>query len=422
MNILMMTNTYLPHVGGVAHSVSAFTNEYRRRGHRVVVVAPEYKELSQDDQDTIRIPAIQNFNGSDFSVVLPMPGFLQTRLKHFKPDVVHSNHPFLIGSTAVRIASKFQAPLIYTHHTRYEQYLHYVPLDLPRMKTFVINLAAGYAKMADQVIAPSQSVADFLTQQGVKTPMTIIPTGIDVAAFRRGSRKLRRACAIPDDAFVVGHVGRLAPEKNLIFLAEAVASFLRSQERGHFMIAGDGPMHEMIQHIFQENRLDDRLHLLGKREGRSLVDAYHSMDVFAFSSTSETQGLVLAEAMAAGLPVVAIDGWGVRDVLSHRQNGFLVTEQTAEAFAAGLHWIFQLPADRRDHVVQNARQTAAAFSMSRSADKALALYEKTRTRASAAARDESLWHTSLEQIKAEWDVFSNFSNAVSSAIQSNGPD
>lgn len=418
----MMTNTYLPHVGGVARSVSAFTSEYRQRNHRVVVVAPEYKDLPHDrDEDVIRIPAIQHFNGSDFAVVLPIPGVLQTQLKDFKPDIIHSHHPFLMGSTAVRIASRFQVPLVYTHHTLFEQYLHYVPLDLPHMETFVVNLSCGYAGLADHVIAPSQSVAEFLRNHGVQIPISIIPTGISVDSFRTPPNpNLRRDLGISDQDFVIGHVGRLAPEKNLAFLTGAVSVFIQKTPNARFLIAGAGPMEEDIRQIFRAHKIEERLHLLGKCQGPALADAYHGMDVFAFASKSETQGLVLAEAMAAGCPVVALDASGVRDILRHLRNGYLVTKETSDAFAAGIQWVYRLQPQRKQLLTETALKTANDFSISKSAAKALALYERVCRRSAipAAEKDDSLWHTSLEQIKAEWEVFANFSSAVSTAMQS----
>ena len=117
MNILMLTNTYLPHVGGVARSVEAFKRVYDARGHRVLVVAPDVPDIGDDEEDVIRVPAIQNFNGSDFSVRLPIPGFLLSAVRDFRPDLVHSHHPFLLGDTALRIATHFDVPLVFQHHT-----------------------------------------------------------------------------------------------------------------------------------------------------------------------------------------------------------------------------------------------------------------------------------------------------------------
>ncbi|MDH3771224.1 MAG: glycosyltransferase, partial [Nitrospirota bacterium] len=219
MNIVMLTNTYIPHVGGVARSVEAFARHYRRLGHRVLVVAPVFEDQPKDETDVVRIPAIQHFNGSDFSVVLPVSGLLTDSLDRFQPDIVHAHHPFLLGMTALRIARFGELPLVFTHHTLYEQYTHYVPGDSPALKRFVIELGTRYANLSDQVIAPSESIAALLRQRGVVAPMTVVPTGVEIERFAKGDgRRLRDRLGVAEDGLVVGHLGRLAPEKNLAFL------------------------------------------------------------------------------------------------------------------------------------------------------------------------------------------------------------
>ncbi|MDZ7809017.1 MAG: glycosyltransferase [Arhodomonas sp.] len=148
VNILMMTNTYLPRCRGRARSVASFTRAYRDRGHRVLVVAPEFAGTAEDEADVVRMPALQNFNGSDFSVVLPVPRFLEREVTRFEPDIIHSHHPFLIGSTALRLASLFGLPLVFTHHTMYERYTHYVPGDSAVLRRFVVQLSTSYANPA----------------------------------------------------------------------------------------------------------------------------------------------------------------------------------------------------------------------------------------------------------------------------------
>ena len=323
MNILMVTNTYLPHVGGVAKSVESFTQAYRRRGHRVMVIAPEFENMPEDEEDVIRVPAIQNFNGSDFSVRLPIPGFVFASLDEFRPDIVHSHHPFLLGDTALLVAASFNAPLVFTHHTMYEQYTHYVPLDSPQLKRFVIQLSTGYANLSDQVIAPSQSIAEILKQRGVEKNIEAIPTGVDVTEFAQGNKeRFRKKMEIPLKAKVIGHTGRLAPEKNLRFLAQAVTQIIRDQTEIHFLVVGEGPSKKEIQSIFENSGVTSNLHFSGSLNGQDLVDSYHAMDLFAFASKSETQGMVLVEAMAVGLPVVALDAPGARDVVIHQTNGW----------------------------------------------------------------------------------------------------
>jgi glycosyltransferase involved in cell wall biosynthesis len=422
MNILMMTNTYVPHVGGVARSVAAFTSELRRFGHRVVVVAPEYGDDYDDKEDTIRIPAIQNFNGSDFAAIIPIPGLLEAHLKDFEPDIVHSNHPFLIGSTAVRVATRHSVPLVYTQHTMFEQYTHYVPLDLPKMNQFVVSLCTGYASLADKVIVPSNSIARVLLDRGVRTPIETVPTGVFLDEFAQGDgQTVRSSQGIPDEAFVVGHVGRLAPEKNLVFLSEAVSGLLRDEPDTHFLVVGYGSSEKEMREIFARHQVQDRVHFLGKKCGQELIDAYHAMDVFAFSSKSETQGLVLIEAMAAGMPAVALDATGVRDVLDDGTNGHLLAHEETETFSDVLKKIYHLPQDKRQSLVDGARQTAEEFSMHNCASKMALTYQQTLKESGAGARrDESVWQRSIDQIKTEWELFTSLAGAVEEALQNDG--
>ncbi len=230
MNILMMTNTYAPHVGGVARSVEAFSRQYRAMGHKVLVIAPEFEGVPEDKEWVIRVPAWQRFNGSDFSVVLPIFGLLRDVIKDFKPDITHSHHPFLIGSTALRVANLYRTPHVFTHHTMYEQYTHYIANDSRKLKRFAIELATHYANLCDHVFAPSDSTAQILKSREVSTQISVIPTGVELEKIQLGDGSgFRMMMGIPAEAFVVGHLGRLASEKNLHYLAEAMALFLRKQ-------------------------------------------------------------------------------------------------------------------------------------------------------------------------------------------------
>lgn len=422
MNILMLTNTYLPHVGGVARSVETFRREYRRRGHQVLIVAPAFNGTRQDEADVIRVPAIQNFNGSDFSVRLPIPGFLMSTLQDFRPDIVHSHHPFLLGDTALRIAAAFNVPIVFQHHTMYERYTHYVPADSPALKRFVIDLATGYANLCDLVFAPSESVAAVLRDRAVRTPVSVVPTGVDTGRFAQGDgNATRRQQRIPPNAFVVGHVGRLAPEKNLPFLAEAVAHFLQEQLHARFLLVGDGPSVKEIDRAFARHRVVDRLHRAGTLQGQALVDAYHAMDVFAFASQSETQGIVVVEAMAAGCPVVALDAPGVREVVRDRHNGRLLKCQREDEFAAALDWISRRLGGGPTELRRAALQTAERFATSRCAERALSLYEDlSRSEGSGKKSvngwEGTAWHVALRRVEAEWDLVAARTHAAGTAM------
>lgn len=372
----MMSNTYTPLAGGLERSVKSFAAAYRKRGHRVLVVAPAFDRMPRREPGVLRVAAIPHIGGSAFSARLPLPGLLAHVSKIFKPDIIHAHHPFLMGDTALRVASLRQVPLVFTHHVLFEQYTRCLfPLRTNVAKRFVIDLATGFANLCDQVFAPSQSVAELLHNRGVTAPVDVVPTGVDLARFRGGnSARLRKAADIPADAFVVGHLGRLAPEKNLRFLATAVVSFLREEPRAWFVVGGQGPGEAMIQQACQEAGVDGRLRLLGELQGHWLSDAYHLMDVFVFASQSETQGLVLIEAMSAGVPVVAVDAPGVRDVVIDGYNGRLLPGENTPQFADALRWISCLTASQRDAMHRGVKTTAKRLSMTLCAERALKIY------------------------------------------------
>ena len=424
MNILMVTNTFTPHVGGVAKSVAAFTEIYRQLGHRVLVIAPEFENMPENETDVIRVPAIQNFNGSDFSVRLPIPGYVSASLDEFRPDIVHSHHPFLLGDTALLMAASFDVPLVFTHHTMHEQYTHYVPLDSPQLKRFVVQLATGYANLSDRVVSPSQSIAKILKSRGVKTAIEVIPTGVDVQRMAQGNGSaIRERMKIPPGALVIGHTGRLAPEKNLQFLAGAVAEFIDGHPKTHFLVVGEGPSRNEIKSIFKNSSLDSNLHFTGSLTGQDLVDSYHAMDIFAFASKSETQGIVLVEAMAAGVPVAALDAPGARDVITHNKNGWLIMSEDPAAFVSTLKQAAFLSKEEKQKLQQALKQTAEEFSMNRSAERALALYTTLSSEQPCPKETEdSLWDSALRVIGEEWKIWENIANSAEAAFTDDTSD
>ncbi len=420
MKICMMTNTYLPHVGGVARSVSTFAEEFVREGHDVLVVAPEFdgKPLTGKAEAMVeRVPSLRNFNGSEFSVRLPGAAALSDRLEAFQADIIHAHHPFLLGDTALRIAMNKNVPIVFTHHTRYEDYTHYVPFS-DTLKEVAIEVPTHFANLCDGVIAPSESLARTIRRRGVTTPMTVIPTGIDVKAFGSADgTRFRKQLKIADDAIVIGHVGRLALEKNLGFLAEAVALALKAEPRARFLVVGDGPGRDDLKAVFEKHGVADRLLLAGKRTGRVLREAYRAMDIFAFASKSETQGMVVAEAMAATLPVVALNASGVREVVRDGANGFLLPgDASAEDFAAAIARCSE--PEMRKKLSLGAVETAKKFSREQSARRMLAFYEETRkaTRARRLLHHLSPWSALLQRVGLEWDLLSSRTQTVAAAV------
>jgi glycosyltransferase involved in cell wall biosynthesis len=423
MKICMFTNTYRPHVGGVARSVHFFAEDLRAKGHRVMIVAPTFPDtesLEEDSEEVLRVPAIQNFNGSDFSVRIPLPFLIDEAIDDMAPDIIHSHHPFLLGDAAMRAAHRRGLPLVFTHHTRYEDYTHYVGSDSGGMQRFAIHLSTEYANLCHRVVAPSQSIARLLARRGVKPPVTEIPTGVDTAFFANGDGgRFRADNGIPADAPVVGHLGRLAPEKNLDYLARAVARPLSERTGAHFLVVGEGPSAETMAEIFRDAGCADRLILAGRQTGQDLADAYAAMDLFAFASLSETQGMVLVEAMAAGRPVVALDAPGAREVVADRENGRLLnTTAEIEEFGGAVRELLDDP-DQRRRMAAAAQKTADDLSRERCAERLADVYAQVRREQTSWGPAETAfagWDELLRAVRVEWELISQKASAAAHAM------
>ena len=422
MKICMMTNTYLPHVGGVARSVSTFADQYRKRKHQVLVVAPEFpgkRPPARGEAMVERVAAIKNFNGSDFSVTLPLAAALSKRLDDFEADIIHAHHPFLLGDTGLRVAANKNVPIIFTHHTRYEDYVHYMPFDSDALAEMAADLPTRFANLCDGVIAPSESIAKLIRRRGVTVPIKVVPTGVDVKAFARGNRDaFRKKFGIPANAFVVGCVSRLAKEKNLGYLSTAVALFLKKNPRAKFLVVGEGPATDLLKETFAKHGVGKQLILAGKQTGSALCGAYRAMDVFVFSSRSETQGMVIAEAMAAGLPVVALSANGVREVVRDQENGFMLPTRATPAEFAKKIGVVASSAALRNRFSRAAIKTAANFSREHCAELALEFYREVRqlTKPRRLVNELNPWESYLERIAVEWKLLASKTQVLASAL------
>jgi glycosyltransferase involved in cell wall biosynthesis len=223
----------------------------------------------------------------------------------------------------------------------------------------------------------------------------------------------RAILGIPEDVFLVGHLGRLAPEKNLGFLAGAVARFLAETPSAYGLIVGSGPSMSGMREDLQRPGLEERVHFAGVLNGLFLVSAYKAMDAFAFASLSETQGMVLTEAMAAGVPVVALSAPGVDEVVRDEMNGRLLRNADQGAFAAALHGIAALPTEQRQILRNCARQTAEAYALTHTADAAIKAYQILLTRPRLPKSEaHDAWQRTLRFLRSEWDLLASMADAA----------
>lgn len=292
-------------------SLEALAAALRARGDEAVVVTPEMPGFRDDSHDVVRIPSLPLPTRSAYRLALPyVPKDLGTL------SIVHTHSPFVTGWLGALTARRARIPLVFTYHTQLEEYAHYVPFEAHATRSAAMQLTRTYANGTDAVIVPTASMERHLRGLGVQTRIDVVPSGIDVAAFAAGKRSddvRARLGARPREALVLC-VGRLGREKNVELAIEAFARLDAPAAR--LAIIGEGTHKDMLERCAARMGVAGRTTFAREFAHDELPDAYASCDAFVFTSRSETQGLVLVEALAAGAPVVALDTPQTRDVLA----------------------------------------------------------------------------------------------------------
>lgn len=334
LRVAMFTNAFLPFIGGVPISVARLRDGLQTLGKRVLVIAPEYRtdgeprSEREKENGVVRAPSILDFGGgTDIRVAnIFHPGTVRS-VKEFAPDLIHIHHPFWMGSLGLWLARRLRVPAIYTYHTRFEHYAHYVPLPGRLFRNLISHfLIKRFANKCAGVIVPAPSAREYLRTIGVKRRIMVQPTGIDFEAFRRvdpdAVRRLRDRLGIGDVPVILS-VSRLGAEKNIGFILDAIAEVARRGDRPfHLLIVGEGDARAELERRAEELGIAERVSLPGEAPAREMPLYYHLAAIFAFASTTETQGMVVLEAMAAGLPVVAIRSSGIDALVREGVNGF----------------------------------------------------------------------------------------------------
>lgn len=376
LRVLMISDVYFPRINGVSTSIETFRRDLAHQQIEVTLVAPEYPE-PHEAPNTHRIPSRRlPFDPEDRLMCWGKLTSATRRLADEKYDVVHIQTPFAAHYAGVRAARRSKTPVVATYHTHFEEYFHHYLPALPRpwLRATARRIARGQCNELDAVVVPSQAMRKTLTDYGVQVPMHVLATGIPVEKFQRGDRaRFRAAHGIGPERPVALFVGRVAHEKNIGFLLEAMVQLRRRLPDALLVVAGEGPALPALQRSAESLGLAANVRFVGYLDRASaLPDCYAAADVFAFASKTETQGLVLLEAMAAGLPVYALAEMGTRDILEP-QRGAVIADDDAAGFAAGLASLLN-DRPRLELLAAEAREYANEWSAPERARQLAALY------------------------------------------------
>jgi len=384
MRVLMVSDVYFPRVNGVSTSIQTFRRDLATRGCESWLVAPQYPQPWPDDERVHRQPARYLVFDPEDRMLKPRIALAACRSLAQQVDVVHIHTPFVAHWLGLKVARERHVPVVETYHTFFEEYLHhYMPL-LPGAvaRAFARSVSRLQCNAVDAVVAPSRQLADVLTAYGVTRPIRTIPTGLNLEEFAGGDGAAFRARhGIAADRPVMLLVGRVAHEKNIGFLLEVLAAVRRDVPNVLFVIAGEGPALAGLRRDIAAADLAGHVLLVGYLDRRgALLDCYRAADVFVFASRTETQGLVLLESLALGVPVVSTAVLGTKEVL-HEADGAIVVEEDVTAFAAAVARVLREPELRAGLQRAGRDFVAQRWSSTEMAARLLDLYEDlVRTR------------------------------------------
>lgn len=374
----MITDVYFPRVNGVSTSIQTFVGEFIEAGHEVTLIAPEYPLAHTADFEIIRIPSRRlPLDPEDRLMSRRAIRSLVPDLRKRSFDIVHIHTPFLAHYAGVEIAAQLALPVVTSYHTFFEAYFEkYLPW-LP--SAWLRGIARRYSRTqcdaVDGIVSPSHQMLERLREYGTKTLAEVIPTGLRLARYRDWKTKaFRERYGIAETTSLLLYVGRIAFEKNIEFLMDVFLDVHAQQADVKLVLAGEGPALARLQKRARRMQLQEHILFIGYLERDSeLLDCYHSCDLFVFASETETQGLVLLEAMACGLPVVSIASMGSKDVLRDGE-GCLVAKAEVQDFAAKVIHLLADPTYAAD-IARRGSSYIHAWSSAAKARQMLSFYE-----------------------------------------------
>ena len=420
MKIAMMTNNYKPFIGGVPISIERLTKALRAQGHRVVIFAPQYRRTEQEaeaqepEEDVVRYRTLSQHFYSDTVLPDPLDPILEEVFARENFDVIHVHHPVLIGRVAAHLANKYGIPLVYTYHTQYEQYLEYAgfihwlsrgeghPNLLGRLRSrssriikqeIAPRYLSTFMRRCDTVIAPTEGMRRTFLQQygypyGCGAQVEVLPTGLPEESYRNdpaAMREIRRKYGADRMPLLIT-VSRLGHEKNVPFLLRAMAELKRRFPAFKLLVIGEGPQRAEYMDLCEELDIREEICFLGSLPNREIASYMAAADCFVFASKTETQGIVIIEAMAAKTPVVAVKASGVEDLVEDGVSGYLCPEEE-EAFAEQLLRVLQNE-PLRDRLRVGAFEAALSYQEVTVAQKAARIYTDTCRRYALAQTED----------------------------------
>lgn len=381
MIIAYITNNYEPIISGITISINSYVESLREIGHEVYVIAPNYPKYYDIKSYVFRTHSLAVYYKEKYPISVATSFSIKKLLRNLSIELVHSHHPFGLGETTLRaVRSTLRLPIVFTYHTNYEDYSHYVPLpNLQYLKKYISTRAIAYANSSDLVICPSEFIKEKLSLSGCIARMKVLPSPISRHLCNDISDndclEKQKKLNIPQGKFIFLCVTRLAPEKNTDFLLRAYALFVKNNDNSTLIIAGDGPLKDYLKVLAFRLNISEYVVFAGMESHFNLSLLYSLSNALLFCSKTETQGMPLAESLFFSLPVVAVESPAANEFIKKYECG-ITTENNEKAFAFGMAKIFTNgSAERRTKM--NANKLTLKYNEKVLADRLGRLYVNT---------------------------------------------
>lgn len=381
MRIGIFSECYHPVLNGVVISIDTFREALEKRGHEFFIFTTAVPDYRETDPRVKRFPCMIPFapKGGRYPISWPRIASLDAEdISNYNLDLIHSQHLLGLGHFGLKIGKILKIPTILTYHTLLAEYTHYFPLFGPLVRAYLISQSRAISNKYDQVVTPSPSMKKVLRSYGVRRPIEPIPTGVDTSDFKNSISRaeIEKKWHIPQKTKLLLYVSRVAREKNVDFLLEAVRNLAKKRGDFSLLLIGGGPELNEFRRLVKSWGLSQRIvftDMLPKKETNRYFGA---ADIFIFSSVTETQGIVVTEAMAAGVPAVAVNKMGPSDIIKDGVDGFLTPLKT-DVFADKIERLLD-DEDLRAKMGRQAEKNAGQFSIESTARQMEKLYERTR--------------------------------------------
>jgi len=367
LKIAIITEGYKPFINGVIVSIDLFAKQFRELGHEVYIFAPSYPDFDEDEEYVIRLKSIPSIVQKNIRI--PLPTFLKMDKLFSKIgfDIVHIQHPIIYGQVVKRLVKKYNIPLVFTHHSFYENYSHYIPLPQKFIKKMAIKLSVDFSNNCNLIVTPSETVKEVLKTRGVIVPIEVIPTGINFKMFSNASVDfIREKYQISKESKILLYVGRMSKEKNLDILLDSFPMIIFDYPDTYLILVGEGPERKKMEKKVKEIGINDKVLFVDSQPYNEIPNFYKGSDLFLFPSKRDTQGLVVLEAMTCALPIVAVRSMCVKELNIDKRAGFLTNNSPIDFSRK----IKKLLADESlyNEFSKNSVEIASKFSYEDSAD------------------------------------------------------